>query len=874
MAIPFDEIKQRNDILDVVGKHVRLQKRGSEYYGICPFHEDHSASLQVNATKQIFKCFACGAGGDVFDFYTQYGKTIQEAVELLGGSQELSEPAAKKRAAKPKAKTTWTPIVPPAPPDSLAHYRHGEPSLAWAYHDKAGQLIGFVCRFDTPDGKEVIPYTYCTDGKRSEWRWQGFATPRPLYNLHLLAQHPDKTVIVVEGEKCADAINANMDTAIGLAWPGGAQAIKHIDWTPLHGRRVILWPDNDEPGNAAMIEIAGILSGHTPVLKWITPPASKPNKWDVADDKWEQGALREFVKRHLGPVPAVQAEPEPAQEPPPPQELPPLPFDDELPPMTASEEPDDNPHFRFLGYINDGGRPLHCFYALGSKLIVKLTTTQMTKSSLMDLAPLSFWEHRFFAKKGFDVDAATNWLSQASTAHGIFSSKHIRGRGAWFDDNRTVVHSGSHIMVDGQMMQLGAIRTRYIYEIGEPLGFSDSAPLQAAQSSKLVEVLNLLNWERDVNAYLLAGWCVVAPICGALKWRPHVWITGGAGTGKSWVFKEIVRRLLGETGLAVQGETSEAGLRQSLGHDALPVVFDEAEAEDKRSQERIQTILTLMRSASADDGGVMAKGSAGGNAVTYRIRSCFAFASIGVNLSQQSDRSRVTILGLRRLQDDDPVKAERWTKLQHLYNEVITDEFVQRLQARTLSMVPIIIRNAQTFANAAASVIGAQRTGDQLGALLAGAYSLYSSKVISFEDAVKWVADRDWSEEKSLDGTRDETVLFSHLMEQLTQVETTFGKLERQVGELLQIAAGYHDDLITTDTAASRLRRLGFKIDAGYIVISDSANEIRRMLMNTPWTKNHHRILRRLEGSKLYKSTKFASGIQTRAVGVPYTLLK
>ena len=102
----------------------------------------------------------------------------------------------------------------------------------------------------------------------------------------------------------------------------------------------------------------------------------------------------------------------------------------------------------------------------------------------------------------------------------------------------------------------------------------------------------------------------MSPFCGALKWRPHIWLTGSAGTGKSWVFKNVVRRLLGETALAVQGETSEAGLRQTLGHDALPVVFDEADIDDRRSADRIQNILTLMRSASTDDGGLLLKGSA------------------------------------------------------------------------------------------------------------------------------------------------------------------------------------------------------------------------------------------------------------------------
>ena len=70
MAGMFDnsmvlQVQQANDIIDVIGEHVSLKKKGREMVGLCPFHDDHSPSMNVNPVKQIFKCFACGAGGDV-----------------------------------------------------------------------------------------------------------------------------------------------------------------------------------------------------------------------------------------------------------------------------------------------------------------------------------------------------------------------------------------------------------------------------------------------------------------------------------------------------------------------------------------------------------------------------------------------------------------------------------------------------------------------------------------------------------------------------------------------------------------------------------------------------------------------------------------
>ena len=73
MAGTFDntivfQIQQANDIVDVISEHVNLVRKGREMVGLCPFHSDHSPSMYVNPHKQIFKCFACGAGGDVLKF--------------------------------------------------------------------------------------------------------------------------------------------------------------------------------------------------------------------------------------------------------------------------------------------------------------------------------------------------------------------------------------------------------------------------------------------------------------------------------------------------------------------------------------------------------------------------------------------------------------------------------------------------------------------------------------------------------------------------------------------------------------------------------------------------------------------------------------
>jgi len=83
------QIQQANDIVDVVSEHVGLSKKGREMVGVCPFHDDHRPSMYVNSTKQIFKCFACGAGGSVFTFVQMrenltFPQTIERLAERAG----------------------------------------------------------------------------------------------------------------------------------------------------------------------------------------------------------------------------------------------------------------------------------------------------------------------------------------------------------------------------------------------------------------------------------------------------------------------------------------------------------------------------------------------------------------------------------------------------------------------------------------------------------------------------------------------------------------------------------------------------------------------------------------------------------------------
>lgn len=88
-----EEIRAKNDIVEVISGYVRIQKKGSNYMGLCPFHNEKSPSFSVSGSKQIYHCFGCGAGGNVFTFLMNYENfTFQEAVKELADRAGVALP--------------------------------------------------------------------------------------------------------------------------------------------------------------------------------------------------------------------------------------------------------------------------------------------------------------------------------------------------------------------------------------------------------------------------------------------------------------------------------------------------------------------------------------------------------------------------------------------------------------------------------------------------------------------------------------------------------------------------------------------------------------------------------------------------------------
>ncbi len=227
------------------------KREGREYTACNPTRADNRpGSFKVNLDTGQWADFATSdKGGDLISLYAYLNRLSNaDAARLL--AQRAGLDAAPKVALV--SRETWTPITPlpdNAPPPPSAHPKHGKPSARWTYHDASGKPICHVCRFDAPDGKSFVPLTYCESSKGGRaWRWQAPPEPRSLYNLHLLARRPDAPVVLSEGEKAADAAAILLPDCVATTTMNGAQSPAKADWTPLQGRSVWTWADNDEAG--------------------------------------------------------------------------------------------------------------------------------------------------------------------------------------------------------------------------------------------------------------------------------------------------------------------------------------------------------------------------------------------------------------------------------------------------------------------------------------------------------------------------------------------------------------------------------------------------------------------------------------------------
>jgi len=306
---------------------------------------------------------------------------------------------------------------------------------------------------------------------------------------------------------------------------------------------------------------------------------------------------------------------------------------------------------RPLGY--DGGR----FYFLDGRGIVVELGAKTGKGEIDALFTpyknFPVWAWPRFSGKGkerhvngnFDAEHARQDLFRACALAGAWSpTDRVRGRGAWADEGgRLVLHLGDVIQTAEGRREPG-LMGEHVYPgaaaMVRPGPFEPAG--QDGVGESMLRILESWNWMRGpVDARLALGWLFLAPLGGALPWRPYIFVTGDQGSGKS-TFMRVAEFMLGG-GMLKSEDATEAGIAQTLGHDALPVALDELENE--HDGKKAQAIMRMARRAAS--GSTRIRGGSDHKAASFTIRASFLFGAIIMPSMGEQDMARMAMLALR-----------------------------------------------------------------------------------------------------------------------------------------------------------------------------------------------------------------------------------
>jgi energy-coupling factor transporter ATP-binding protein EcfA2 len=258
------------------------------WLGLCPAHNDKHPSLVIYENAEGSLGFHCNS---------RHCST-QDIVRAIKAQFDITVPSKHRPGGIEGGKVQKLVNYPSHISTLPLKYRKAN-DILYEYHTAQGEVAFIVHRFVDNNGKKQTPAyfskKYISEEGIEQNDWDIVDPPqtgRPLYNLYELEHFPKKPVLIVEGEKTADAGKHLLPDYIVTTWSGGSSNIKCTDWSPLKHRQtsIYLWPDNDTPGLKSMREIAAKLSEGLDDTRFFMLDYNLigvhpvPDKWDIADE--------------------------------------------------------------------------------------------------------------------------------------------------------------------------------------------------------------------------------------------------------------------------------------------------------------------------------------------------------------------------------------------------------------------------------------------------------------------------------------------------------------------------------------------------------------------------------------------------------------
>lgn len=481
--------------------------------------------------------------------------------------------------------------------------------------------------------------------------------------------------------------------------------------------------------------------------------------------------------------------------------------------------------YRELGY--DSG--VYYIITREQLQVLPFKARDLKEANLLQLASLDWWVDNYplydaegNKKRSPDWTKAADDIIRACSRAGVYSPEAIKGRGFWRDGSRIIRHVGNALIdvKNGGAVSMLDSSLKGVYQRDAKQDVTTRDTATDEQIAMLLEAINNIYWKHETHGFLLLGWVVLSPFCGLLDWRPHIWVTGEHGAGKSDTVLEAIRVAIGSGHfISAKGSTTEAGLRQRLKCNAIPAVIDESEPNTNKDRARLDGLLTLARNASSDDEAMAIKGTISGESTAFRIRCMCCFASINPYIKELADQSRISVLEIEKKPQTTESKS-RFQTIERNFSKLDEVNFGTLLTNLIISRLDTLESNLKVFIEAAGDVLCSARDGKQYGSLLAGYATLLNAEPVGLETALAYAKNVQLTE--VVDEHRDTKATgWDECWAKMSAILLTFrdSRSRVTVGEAIEmLQAKNHEDLAgivgyeaSNDISGTFLERAAFK---------------------------------------------------------------
>ena len=394
--------------------------------------------------------------------------------------------------------------------ENAAPLRTGSP---YAYSDHQR-----ITRVERSGGKAF----YANHRTAQGWQRGAGPDPWPMYQWPSLLQAQRRWLLELEGEKCADLLIgggflATTQPGHAHSSPQIAERYRALQQAGVAG--IVYLSDHDEQGQRRARQV--IKAAAAVGLPLIHLAASElwadiPSGGSIDDAPGLIGerisvivraarAAHRQLLREAAESGATRVDPTPTAG------------------LTAATgtaaAPGERP-FLCLGFDGDG----YYYQPRSTGQVVRLASSSHGGLNLCRLAPIAYWETLYPSRTGVNWTAAASDLFAQQAAVGIFDLECLRGRGAWADQGRSVLHLGDRLVVDGQCQPITEpFSSRFHYQRDAAIhGPGDATPLSDQEAFVVLSIAKRFHWDIPASSLQLAGWVALAPVSGALSWRPHL----------------------------------------------------------------------------------------------------------------------------------------------------------------------------------------------------------------------------------------------------------------------------------------------------------------------------------------------------------------